>query len=169
MEKEYIHFYNSPIGLLEIKAKKDVITSVLFFNEKQKEEDFIPEVLKDCAAQMDEYFRGRRKEFDLPLHFEGTAFQKKVWSELLNIPFGETVSYLDIALRVGNEKTIRAVGGANGRNPISIIVPCHRVIGSDGRLIGYGGGLWRKEWLLNHEVKYSDKATGQLKIAFQSE
>jgi methylated-DNA-[protein]-cysteine S-methyltransferase len=169
VEKESTLFYHSPIGLLEIKGNAEGISSILFFKEKQKEEDFIPEVLKACAAQVEEYFRGRRKIFDVPLHFVGTDFQKKVWNELLKIPFGETVSYLDIAMKVGNEKMIRAVGGANGKNPISIVVPCHRVIGSDGRLIGYAGGLWRKEWMLNHENKYSGKNTGQLKLAFESE
>jgi methylated-DNA-[protein]-cysteine S-methyltransferase len=169
VEKESILFYHSPIGLLEIKGTDSGITSILFYKEKQKEKAPIPEVLKACAAQVDEYFRGRRKIFDVPLHLNGTSFQIKVWNELLKIPYGETVSYLDIALKVGNEKMIRAVGGANGKNPISIIVPCHRVIGTDGKLVGYGGGLWRKEWLLNHETKYSNKPTGQLKLAFTEE
>jgi methylated-DNA-[protein]-cysteine S-methyltransferase len=159
-------FYHSPIGVLEIKGTEEAVTSILFFKEKRKEEAHIPEVLKACAAQIDEYFHGRRKIFDVPLHFGGTEFQIKVWNELLKIPFGETMSYLELALKVGNEKMIRAVGGANGKNPISIIVPCHRVIGSDGKLVGYGGGLWRKEWMLNHENKYSYKQTGQLKLAF---
>jgi len=169
VKNESTLFYHSPVGLLEIKGNADAVTSILFWKEKQKDEDFIPEVLKACAAQVEEYFKGRRKIFDVPLHFEGTDFQKKVWNELLKIPFGETISYLELALKMGNEKMIRAVGGANGRNPISVIVPCHRVIGSDGKLVGYGGGLWRKEWLLNHENKYSNKNTGQLKLAFESE
>jgi methylated-DNA-[protein]-cysteine S-methyltransferase len=100
---------------------------------------------------MDEYFEGSRKEFQLPLAPEGTDFQKRVWSELLNIPYGATCSYLDVARALGDANAIRAVGAANGRNPISIIIPCHRVIGADGSLTGYGGGLWRKEWLLRHE------------------
>jgi methylated-DNA-[protein]-cysteine S-methyltransferase len=169
VEKESTLYYNSPIGLLEIKGTDEGITSILFFKEKQKEDANPPELLKACVAQVGEYFQGRRKNFDVPLHFKGTSFQIKVWKELLRIPFGETVSYLDIALKVGNEKMIRAVGGANGKNPISIVVPCHRVIGADGRLVGYGGGLWRKEWLLNHENNFSDRQTGQLKIAFTND
>jgi methylated-DNA-[protein]-cysteine S-methyltransferase len=165
VEKEYMAYYHSPIGMLEIKGSTEAVHSVLFFKEKKKEET-VPAVLKDCVAQLDEYFRGRRKEFTVPLHMEGTEFQKKVWNELLKIPFGETMSYLKLAMKVGNEKMIRAVGGANGKNPISIIVPCHRVIGSDGKLVGYGGGLWRKEWMLEHENKLSGKPTGQLKLVF---
>src|SRR5205085_5166468 len=134
VEKESTLYYHSPIGLLEIKGNPEGISSILFWKEKQQQEDSIPEILKACAAQVEEYFRGKRKIFELPLHFEGTDFQKKVWNELLKIPFGETISYLDIAVKVGNEKMIRAVGGANGKNKISIIVPCHRVIGTDGRL-----------------------------------
>jgi methylated-DNA-[protein]-cysteine S-methyltransferase len=99
------------------------------------------------------YFAGELTEFDLPMKMIGTEFQKTVWRELLNIPFGVTISYGELADRVGNPNASRAVGAANGRNPISIIVPCHRVIGSNGKLTGYGGGLERKEWLLAHESK----------------
>jgi methylated-DNA-[protein]-cysteine S-methyltransferase len=112
--------------------------------------------LKKCAEQLDEYFLGKRIEFNLPLQQHGTEFQLKVWNELLNIPFGETINYLTLAKRIGNLKSIRAVGTANGRNNISIVVPCHRVIGSDGSLTGYSGGLWRKQWLLEHENKYAN-------------
>ena len=107
MEKESTLFFHSPIGLLEIKGTENAITSILFFKVKQKEEARIPEVLKACAAQVDEYFKGRRKIFDVPLHFNGTPFQVKVWNELLNIPFGETISYLELALKMGNEKMIQ--------------------------------------------------------------
>jgi methylated-DNA-[protein]-cysteine S-methyltransferase len=107
--------------------------------------------LADCVHQLDEYFARQRKSFDLKLDLRGTDFQKRVWRELLEIPFGKTVSYLDVAVALGDKKSIRAVGHANGQNPIVVIVPCHRVIGSDGSLTGYGGGLWRKEWLLNFE------------------
>jgi len=110
--------------------------------------------------QMDEYFKGARKEFDLPLHLLGTAFQKNVWQGLLKIPYGETRSYKQQSIFLGNEKAIRAVAGANGENGIAIIIPCHRVIGENGSLTGYGGGLQRKQWLLSHERKYSGK-TGQ--------
>ena len=110
--------------------------------------------------QMDEYFKGTRKEFDIPLHLLGTTFQKSVWQGLLKIPYGETRSYKQQSIFLGNEKAIRAVAGANGENGIAIIIPCHRVIGENGSLTGYGGGLQRKQWLLDHERKYSRK-TGQ--------
>ncbi len=100
---------------------------------------------------MDEYFNKKRKKFDLPLQPQGTNFQKAVWDALLEVPYGTTVSYFDIAKKVDNPKAVRAAGGANGKNPITIIIPCHRIIGSNGKLVGYGGGLWRKKWLLQHE------------------
>jgi O-6-methylguanine DNA methyltransferase len=108
--------------------------------------------------QINEYFLGARKEFDLPLHLVGTPFQKSVWQALLQIPYGETRSYKQQSIFLGNEKAIRAVAGANGENGIAIIIPCHRVIGEDGSLTGYGGGLQRKKWLLDLERKYSGKA-----------
>lgn len=111
----------------------------------------IPDYLKETTQQLLEYFDGKRTDFDLKLNPEGTDFQKKVWKELSKIPFGKTVSYLDIAKRLGDPKAIRAAASANGKNPLWIIVPCHRVIGSDGSLTGYAGGLWRKKWLLEHE------------------
>ncbi|HXH17537.1 MAG TPA: methylated-DNA--[protein]-cysteine S-methyltransferase [Chitinophagales bacterium] len=110
-------------------------------------------VLKDCVRQLDEYFSGSRKVFSIPMHPEGTHFQKKIWTLLHQIPFGETISYLELALMAGSRKLIRAVGAANGANPLAIIVPCHRVIGNEGKLTGYAGGLRRKEWLLKFERK----------------
>ena len=110
-------------------------------------------VLAACLEQIDEYFRGRRKVFTLALDLRGTDFQKAVWRELLKVSFGKTTSYGAIARALGNGQAMRAVGGANRRNPVSIIVPCHRIVGADGSLTGYGGGLWRKEWLLAHERK----------------
>lgn len=142
--------YQSPVGALEIIGSENGVSSVLFVDHAATTSD-IPPCLHDCVLQLDEYFKGRRQAFALTLDLHGTDFQKRVWRELLNIPFGKTVSYLDIALALGDRKSIRAVGGANGKNPICIIVPCHRVIGSNGSLIGYGGGLWRKEWLLQFE------------------
>jgi methylated-DNA-[protein]-cysteine S-methyltransferase len=111
----------------------------------------------NCARQFDEYFAGTRKEFNLITDPKGTPFQESVWKELLNIPYGFTISYLELSRRLNHEKAIRAVGSANGKNPINIIIPCHRVIGMDGSLTGYGGGLWRKKWLLEHEAKYAGK------------
>ncbi len=110
-------------------------------------------VIKKCIKQLDEYFSGKRKRFDLRLTFSGSAFQRQVWNELLNIPYGKNISYLTLSKRIENIKAIRAVGTANGSNKICIVVPCHRVIGSDGSLVGYGGDLWRKKWLLDHEAK----------------
>ena len=111
-------------------------------------------VIKNCIRQLDEYFAGKRKDFELPVTQYGTEFQKRVWNELLQIPYGKTISYHELSKRIGNVKAIRAVGACNGSNKICIIVPCHRVIGSNGDLTGYGGDLWRKKWLLQHEAKY---------------
>lgn len=113
-------------------------------------------LLVQAAGQLDEYFTGKRKEFDLPLAAKGTLFQKKVWNALCTIPYGETRSYKDIAIQIGNAKACRAVGMANHNNPIGIIVPCHRVVGADGKLVGYAGGLDRKQFLLELERKYKD-------------
>lgn len=153
MTKEHKIYYQSKIGWLEIVGTNDAIKAVEFIEAEDLEEIDTepPAVITDCVAQLDEYFKGNRQEFSLNLAPEGTEFQKAVWRQLLEVPFGATVSYLDIAKAVGNKKAVRAVGAANGQNPIVIIVPCHRIIGSNGQLTGYGGGLWRKEWLLNHE------------------
>ena len=113
-------------------------------------------LLRSAAAQLDEYFRGKRKRFSLALRLEGTDFQKTVWRRLAEVPYGRTITYSDLAAALGRPGAPRAVGQANHRNPISIIVPCHRVIGGDGRLVGYGSGLWRKRWLLAHERKHTD-------------
>ena len=110
-----------------------------------------PLVLAECYNQLDEYFKGKRHEFTFPYQLEGTSFQKMVWNALNEIPYSKTWSYKEIALSIGNEKAVRAVGSANGKNKLSIVIPCHRVIGSNGTLTGYAGGLWRKEWLLHHE------------------
>jgi len=111
----------------------------------------IPPCLQECVRQLEEYFQGQRRAFSLKLLPRGTEFQQRVWAQLLKVPYGSTASYRDIALALGDADAVRAVGSANGKNPISIIIPCHRIIGSDGKLIGYGGGVWRKEWLLRHE------------------
>jgi O-6-methylguanine DNA methyltransferase len=108
-------------------------------------------LLERLRSQLAEYFAGTRRAFDVPLRFAGTPFQERVWNRLLTIPYGEVRSYLDLARDLGDPKAVRAVGGANGSNPISILIPCHRVIGADGSIVGYGGGLERKEWLLAHE------------------
>jgi methylated-DNA-[protein]-cysteine S-methyltransferase len=144
-----IVYYTSPIGIVAISSKEDAITSVLF--TETAGQSLQSPILSNALEQLDEYFANKRNSFDLPLAPEGTDFQKRVWNELLTIPFGKTTTYLDMAKRLGDEKVIRAAASANGKNPIAIIIPCHRVIGSDGKLTGYAGGLWRKEWLLKHE------------------
>jgi methylated-DNA-[protein]-cysteine S-methyltransferase len=126
------------------------------------------DVLIEARRQMEEYLRGDRRTFDVPLALEGTPFQRRVWDELCRIPFGETVSYRDVAERIGARSAMRAVGLANGANPVAIIVPCHRVIGADGRLTGYGGGLPNKRWLLDHEARVAGRVSrepaGQLEL-----
>ncbi len=144
-------YYSSPIGTIEITGNEQGVNSLYFLDEKKSISGRIHPSLKECIQQLDEYFNSTRKEFDLIINPEGTEFRKKVWNKLLKIPYGKTKSYLDIAKQMGDANANRAVGNANAKNPISIIVPCHRVIGNDGDLVGYGGGLWRKEWLLNHE------------------
>lgn len=145
-------YIETPLGIASISGDEDGITSVSVTKESsEKPSTKIPVILQDGALQLQEYFQGNRTDFDLKLNPAGTDFQKKVWDELLNIPFGKTTTYLDMAKRLGDPKCIRAAASANGKNPLWIIVPCHRVIGSDGSLTGYAGGLWRKKWLLDHE------------------
>ncbi|KAF0249037.1 MAG: methylated-DNA-protein-cysteine S-methyltransferase [bacterium] len=152
MLKEKV-YYQSEIGLIEIIVTDNSISKMNFVDEKPSEIvlETSNNFLKECLGQLREYFAGERKTFSLSLAPIGTDFEKKVWQELVKIPFGETISYLQLAERLENKKAIRAVGRANGKNPLAIIIPCHRVIGSNGSLTGYGGGLWRKEWLLKHE------------------
>lgn len=157
---KYITYLRSPIGEIKITADEDFINSILFvFDDTEMHEENPNSVLKECKAQLSQYFSGKRNEFDIPIKQAGTEFQQKVWKELLKIPYGRTVSYNFIAKSLGDKKSIRAVGAANGKNQISIIVPCHRVIGSEGSLTGYAGGLWRKKWLLNHEKEFSGGET----------
>lgn len=146
-----IFFYETKIGIIGIRENNKSITDIYF--SKADTNDNIEEtaLIKECFNQLQEYFEGNRIKFDLPLDAKGTEFQRKVWSELLNIPYGETKSYRDIAVAIGNEKACRAIGMANNKNPIPIIIPCHRVIGSNGKLVGYAGGLNVKEKLLNIE------------------
>ena len=142
----------TPLGILEISGSEKGIRSVSFLDamEVGRSEE-VPKPLQVCLQQLQEYFEGRRTEFSLPLDPEGTEFQKRVWNRLLEIPFGETLTYGEQSAELGDVKAIRAVAAANGRNPLAIIIPCHRVIGADGSLTGYAGGLWRKKWLLDHE------------------
>ncbi len=146
----FFGYYKSLIGLIEISGTADAVCS-LNFVDASREGCHSNEVVDQAVKEIEEYFSGERQEFKVPLDLQGTAFQRAVWRELLQIPYGSTASYGDIARTIGNPKAVRAVGGANHRNPISLIVPCHRVIGSDGSMTGYGSGIWRKEWLLKHE------------------
>jgi methylated-DNA-[protein]-cysteine S-methyltransferase len=149
---------DSPVGALKLVAHDQALVAVMWDNEDHKcvrlaelVENVQHQILLKVKQQLEEYFLGQRQQFDLPLDFQGTAFQQQVWQALLTIPFGETRSYKEIAIQLGNEKAVRAVGAANGKNPISIIAPCHRVIGSGGALVGFAGGLDKKQILLSLE------------------
>ena len=151
-------FVDSPVGRLKLVAKGECLAAILWEHERanrvllgEMAEDRGSEIIQRAQAQLAEYFAGTRNRFELALDFHGTDFQKKVWQALLTIPFGETRSYREIAVQVGNPAAVRAVGAANGRNPISIVAPCHRVIGSSGALTGFAGGLSAKQWLLTLE------------------
>ena len=163
IKQQLTTFYPSPVGFIHIKISDDHIAGLLYADEECFSEDEIEalspqqkKIVKDCTRQLDEYFSGKRKVFDLPLDQSGTDFQKRVWNELMNIPYGKTISYLELAQRLGDVKSIRAAASANGKNNLVIVVPCHRVIGSNGSLTGYGGGLPRKKWLLEHENKFAN-------------
>ena len=145
-----------------LKSYENSISEISFINSQKGKsilEDKIDfslpasPLLKKCMRQLREYFAGDRKKFDMRLTFSGSTFQRKVWDELMNIPYGKNISYLTLSKRIDNISAIRAVGAANGTNKICIVVPCHRVIGSNGSLVGYGGDLWRKKWLLDHEAR----------------
>jgi len=156
VSSQQITYYKSPIGTTEIVGDENGIQSVSLLDEDfstplEVTKPDLPNFLQDCIVQLDEYFAGTRTEFDLKLNPKGTEFQQRVWKELLNIPFNKVRTYLEQTKALGDVKAIRAVASANGKNPIAIIIPCHRVIGSDGSLTGYAGGLWRKKWLLEHE------------------
>jgi methylated-DNA-[protein]-cysteine S-methyltransferase len=143
-------YYTSPVGELMILSVGDAVTHVLF-NKDERKEEVRTAVIEQCIGELDEYFKKGRKFFTVELKAEGTEFQKRVWAELLTIPFGKTISYEELALRLGDIKAIRAAAVANSVNPIAVIIPCHRVIGKNGELTGYAGGLDNKQWLLFHE------------------
>ncbi len=141
----------TPLGTATITGDQNGITAISISDEDIKPTLKIPETLQAAITQLQEYFDGTRTNFCLKINPKGTDFQQKVWKELCKIPFGQSCSYLELSKKLGDPKAIRAVANANGKNPLWIIVPCHRVIGSDGSLTGYAGGLWRKKWLLDHE------------------
>lgn len=146
-------YIDTPIGLLEIKGTKKEIVSVSF-TDKKSETSCLSEEVEKCRKELKEYFEGKRHHFTCKIRLDGTDFQRKVWQELLNIGYGEVASYKKVACSIGKENACRAVGNANNKNKISIIVPCHRVVGAGGELTGYAAGLWRKKWLLDHEKKH---------------
>lgn len=149
----YRSYYQSPIGWVEVVTDQDSVLEITFVEEKGMEAGDMPPILQKAMKQLEEYFVGKRKVFDLKLKLNGTEFQQKVWQQLMEVPYGKTSGYGEIARCIGNEKASRAVGGANNKNRLPIVIPCHRIIGADGSMIGYAGGLWRKEWLLEHEKK----------------
>jgi methylated-DNA-[protein]-cysteine S-methyltransferase len=149
-------YYHSPVGLLKISGTEHYISEVSFFDKTQKVDNkkkSLPPLMIQCIEQLIQYFHGERRVFELPIHQPGTPFQQEVWGKLMTIPYGKTISYLELARMTGDTKATRAVANANGRNNVAIVVPCHRVIGANRELVGYGGGLWRKKWLLEHEAK----------------
>jgi len=157
MKLSNYQFLETPIGTLRLVSDGKALTRIEFPRQhriSENEREASDAALSSCAGQLIEYFAGARTHFTVPLNAGGTDFQRAVWAALVNIPFGELRSYADIAVSIGRPKAVRAVGAANGRNPLPIVVPCHRVIGANGKLVGYGGGLWRKQWLLEHEMKH---------------
>lgn len=147
METIYI---KTPLGIAKIIGDKDGISVISILDEAEGSKT-VPIILEEAVSQLQDYFEGKRTDFTFKLNPSGTEFQQKVWKGLLEIPFGKTMSYLELSKKLGDVKAIRAVAAANGKNPLWIVVPCHRVIGTDGSLTGYAGGLWRKKWLLEHE------------------
>src|SRR5688572_8800323 len=151
-----IAYYASPIGDLLITSQAEKISGVQFFNGERSGINLTP-VVEQCISELDEYFFRGRKFFNVEIQFSGSEFQNKVWNELLMVPYGRTISYLELAIRIGDINSVRAVGLASGQNPIAILVPCHRVIGKNGDLVGYGGGVDKKIWLLHHEGAFSEQ------------
>jgi methylated-DNA-[protein]-cysteine S-methyltransferase len=158
METIVSHIYHSPIGQICISAEDGCITELVF---KDKDNDFptleveeeLPSVIHQCVDELIEYFSGTRRTFTVPINQAGTEFQQRVWKELYEIPYGKTLSYAELAKKLGDPKVIRAAASANGKNKIAIIVPCHRIIGTDQSLVGYAWGKARKRWLLQHEFR----------------
>ena len=152
MEDLFVSYAGSPLGLIKVVASEQYVLSV-GFPDKKADDEHQNEMTRLCEAQLNEYFEGKRRVLDVAVQAKGSEFQVRVWEELMEIPFGSQISYKELAEKLGDSKFTRAVGLANSKNKISIIIPCHRVLGRDGRLTGYAGGLWRKKWLLNHESK----------------
>ncbi|TDH27503.1 methylated-DNA--[protein]-cysteine S-methyltransferase [Segetibacter sp. 3557_3] len=158
MNDVYHTYYRSPLGILKICATTQYITEITFIDDETNLEPAseITPLLAAAVEQLIEYFNGERRFFDIAVHQNGTVFQSRVWNELIGIQFGKTISYMDLAKKLGDPKAIRAAASTNGKNQLCIVVPCHRVIGTDRGLVGYAGGLWRKKWLLSHENKIAN-------------
>jgi methylated-DNA-[protein]-cysteine S-methyltransferase len=152
LENEFIQYLDTPLGLLHIKATELHVKEASFV-EAVTDDERPSMTSRACARELEEYFKGERQQFSVELQPQGTVFQQKVWELLQQISFGHTESYLTLSKRLGDPKSIRAAASANGKNPLAILIPCHRVIGHDGKLVGYAGGLWRKKWLLEHEAR----------------
>lgn len=157
-----ISYYESPVGLIQLKSIDQKICSVLFVDKETEITTPDTPIQKECLKQLKEYFAGTRLQFDLPVFQIGNEFQQQVWEEVSKIPYGTTLSYGQLAYRTGDSKGARAVGNANGKNKLAIIVPCHRVIAANGDLTGYAWELWRKEWLLKHEIEHAGHIEGRL-------
>ena len=158
---QHVTYWQSPIGWLKLSATDEAVSQIRFIDDELKPTELqlvsVAEshTLQQALQQLREYFAGSRRDFDFPMINLGTPFRQQVWQALIDVPYGYTASYKDIAHRIGNPKAVRAIGSANHHNSLWLVVPCHRVIGSSGQLVGYGGGLWRKEWLLAHEKKHT--------------
>lgn len=157
-------YYKTPIGIARLTEEDDFITSIYLLDEEFEIRPAETPILKEAAKQLDEYFARERKVFDLPIKQKGSPFQQQVWEQLSKIAYGVTISYLQQSKLMNNPLGIRAIASANGKNNLIIVVPCHRVIGSDGSLTGFGCGIWRKKWLLEHEARVM--GTGQIKLDF---
>ncbi len=155
MSEIFTSYLHSPVGWLKLTTDAKFLLSVTFENESGQISEIIPPVLQKSIEQLEEYFAGTRKDFDIELAPAGTDFQQRIWELVKKVPLGKTASYLDIAKDSGSDKNTRAEGLANGKNPIPIVIPCHRIVGTNGKLTGYAGGLERKRWLLLHEQKFS--------------
>jgi methylated-DNA-[protein]-cysteine S-methyltransferase len=157
----------TPVGLVAITGTKAGVSAITCLDIPENtvpDDEPMPEPVQDAFDQLTEYFAGTRQAFDFLTAPQGTPFQQSVWKALLTVPFGKTLSYLTLSRQLGDEKAIRAVAAANGRNPLAIVIPCHRIIGSNGSLTGYAGGLWRKQWLLEHEGALPGNKTGQMRL-----
>ena len=158
MTETFTTYYQSPLGLLQISGSNEYINKVHFIDDEKEEKGATTDnpILEQCMEELNEYFAGTRLLFDIPIYQQGTPFQTRVWNELAKINYGHTINYMTLAKCLGDPKCIRAAASTNGKNNIAIIVPCHRVIGTNNSLVGYAGGLWRKQWLLKHEGKIAN-------------